>query len=141
MSHPLRTLILFLSLGGGLTEPENFWWLESCDLDCPGPCLRSAFGYTLSNGDEGFFEDLSCVIQRPGHQWTFDVIWSNEVFGCSSSYGFDAVVIRGSPSLDRFEAEIGAGISFIWVSSYPDFLVAQKYGISFGKISTYKNTR
>ena len=75
---------------------------------------------TYSNGVEDVFEDLSCAILRPGHQWTYDVTWTNKLFGCDgySPYGFDAMVIRGSPGLDRIEAEMG--LSYIWVGLNPD---------------------
>ena len=79
--------------------------------------MQTTFEYTNNdNPDEVLvFEDLACARLRPGHQWTYDVTWNNDVFGCDSPYGFTAMVIRDSPGLKRLALEIG--VDFIWVCS------------------------
>ena len=124
LSQTLGSFILFLALSIGLCqnpEPNNFRWIqgEDCALECPdaGPCMQTTLGYTLNdNPDEVLiFEDLACAILRPGHQWTYDVTWNNDAFGCDSPYGFTAMVIRDSPGLERLALQIG--VDLIWVCS------------------------
>ena len=77
--------------------------------------MNSTFPY-LNDDNPGeilVFEDLACAVLRPGHQWTYDVTWKNDVFQCDSPYGFDALIIRDSPYLQQIEFQFGVG--FIWV--------------------------
>ena len=112
-------LILFLAISGGIcpnlpTNPNfKFVWLETCDLNCSGPCLNTSFPFGGNT-----FEDLSCLNLRPGHQWTFDVIWTNRAFECDSPYGYDAFVVRNSPELI---ADYNS--QYIWVLSCFFFFV------------------